>query len=158
MLCAQNVVLNSSGHFTTSDDSLLSQSSDSSRSIDSSRSNSRNVNGFRIMVTSSRVPHSLSNNDGQTMTRGYTDEADRILNYLVSSVPAPRVLNSQLSSRNTGSLTLYRNNTCAASFSPYTWSVFRAYTVLFVVSHPPLAGRKRSQQVNAHISTFFSCI
>ncbi|KAJ7811429.1 HORMA domain-containing protein [Mycena olivaceomarginata] len=53
-------------HFTTSDDSLLSQSSDSSRSIDSSRSNSRNVNGFRIM----------------TMTRGYTDEADRILNYL----------------------------------------------------------------------------
>ncbi|KAF7337922.1 HORMA domain-containing protein [Mycena venus] len=53
-------------HFTTSDDSLLSQSSDSSQSIDNNRSNSRNVNGFKIM----------------TMTRGYTDEADRILNYL----------------------------------------------------------------------------
>ncbi|KAJ6502009.1 HORMA domain-containing protein [Mycena sanguinolenta] len=53
-------------YFTTSDDSLLSQSSQSSESIDSNRSNSRNVNGFKIM----------------TMTRGYTDEADRILNYL----------------------------------------------------------------------------
>ncbi|KAJ7161498.1 HORMA domain-containing protein [Mycena crocata] len=53
-------------HFTTSDDSLLSQSSDANRSIDSNHSNSRNVNGFKIM----------------TMTRGYTDEADKILNYL----------------------------------------------------------------------------
>ncbi|KAJ6531207.1 HORMA domain-containing protein [Mycena capillaripes] len=54
-------------YFTTSDESLLSQSSDSSHSsIDSSRSNSRNMNGFKIM----------------TMTRGYTDEADKILNYL----------------------------------------------------------------------------
>ncbi|KAJ6490669.1 HORMA domain-containing protein [Mycena vitilis] len=54
-------------HFTTSDDSLLSQSSDTSHSsMDSKRSNSRNVNGFKIM----------------TMTRGYTDEADKILNYL----------------------------------------------------------------------------
>ncbi|KAJ7888155.1 hypothetical protein B0H14DRAFT_2694404 [Mycena olivaceomarginata] len=61
---------------------LYSQSSNSSRSIDSSRSNNRNVNGFKIMVTSSRVPHSLSNNHGRAMTRGYTDKADRILNYL----------------------------------------------------------------------------
>ncbi|KAF8205628.1 HORMA domain-containing protein [Mycena galopus ATCC 62051] len=53
-------------YFTTSDDSLLSQSSDSSRSMGISRSDSRNVNGFKVM----------------TMTRGYTDEADRILNYL----------------------------------------------------------------------------
>ncbi|KAJ7766735.1 HORMA domain-containing protein [Mycena metata] len=54
-------------HFTSSDDSLLSQSSDSDSSTNGlSRSNSRNVNGFRIM----------------TMTRGFTDEADRILNYL----------------------------------------------------------------------------
>ncbi|KAJ7481133.1 HORMA domain-containing protein [Mycena galericulata] len=53
-------------HFTTSDDSLLSQSSHPNGSIDSTRSNSRNVNGFKIM----------------TMTRGYTDEADKILNYL----------------------------------------------------------------------------
>ncbi|KAF7363938.1 DNA-binding protein [Mycena sanguinolenta] len=53
-------------YFTTSDDSLLSQSSQSSESIDSNRSNNRSVNGFKIM----------------TMTRGYTDEADRILNYL----------------------------------------------------------------------------
>ncbi|KAK7038157.1 HORMA domain-containing protein [Favolaschia claudopus] len=57
-------------HFTTSDDSLLSQSSDSSRSIDSSRSGGRNVNGFKIM----------------TMIRGYTDEADRILNYLENGI------------------------------------------------------------------------
>ncbi|KAJ7735275.1 HORMA domain-containing protein [Mycena maculata] len=55
-------------YLTTSDDSLVSRSSvpDSPRSMDSSRNNSRNANGFKIM----------------TMTRGYTDEADKILNYL----------------------------------------------------------------------------
>ncbi|KAJ7264961.1 HORMA domain-containing protein [Mycena haematopus] len=68
-------------HFTTLDDSLLSQSSDSSRSTDSNRTNSRNVNGFKIMVMSSLARDS-SNRYDQTMTRGYTDEADRLLNYL----------------------------------------------------------------------------
>ncbi|KAJ7154281.1 HORMA domain-containing protein [Mycena filopes] len=55
-------------HFTTSDDSILSQSSDSDVSTTSSlsRTGSKNVNGFKIM----------------TMRRGFTDEADRILNYL----------------------------------------------------------------------------
>ncbi|KAJ7633058.1 HORMA domain-containing protein [Roridomyces roridus] len=53
-------------HFTTSDDSPSLLSSSSGSSIDSSRSNNRNVNGFKIM----------------TMTRGYTDEADKLLNYL----------------------------------------------------------------------------
>ncbi|KAJ7024255.1 HORMA domain-containing protein [Mycena alexandri] len=54
-------------HFTSSDDSLLFQSSDSNSSTNGlSRSNSRNVNGFKIM----------------TIKDGFTDEADRILNYL----------------------------------------------------------------------------
>ncbi|KAJ7073983.1 HORMA domain-containing protein [Mycena amicta] len=53
-------------HFTSSDDSFLSQSSDANRSIDSSNGSGKNVNGFKIM----------------TMTRGYTHEADKILNYL----------------------------------------------------------------------------
>ncbi|KAF7322313.1 HORMA domain-containing protein [Mycena chlorophos] len=54
-------------HFTSAEDSFLSsQPSDANRSIDSSHGNSKNVNGFKIM----------------TMTRGYTHEADKILNYL----------------------------------------------------------------------------
>ncbi|KAF7311256.1 HORMA domain-containing protein [Mycena kentingensis (nom. inval.)] len=54
-------------HFTSSDDSFLSsQSTDANRSIDSSSGSNKSVNGFKIM----------------TMTRGYTHEADRILNYL----------------------------------------------------------------------------
>ncbi|KAJ3866805.1 HORMA domain-containing protein [Lentinula novae-zelandiae] len=52
-------------HFTSTDDSCMSQSS--SNSTFSSPANvKKNVNGFKIM----------------TMSRGYTDEADRILNYL----------------------------------------------------------------------------
>ncbi|KAJ3722802.1 HORMA domain-containing protein [Lentinula guzmanii] len=54
-------------HFTTTDDSYMSQSQSSSNSTFSSPANEKkNINGFKIM----------------TMSRGYTDEADRILNHL----------------------------------------------------------------------------
>ncbi|KAJ7137828.1 HORMA domain-containing protein [Mycena epipterygia] len=70
-------------HFTTSDSDDTLLSSDSSRSIDSTCSNSRNVNGFKIMVLQpSLIPRTIFNRRRQTMTRGYTDEADKILNYL----------------------------------------------------------------------------
>ncbi|KAJ4478474.1 HORMA-domain-containing protein [Lentinula aciculospora] len=52
-------------HFTTTDDSCVSQSSSNS-TFSSPANEKKNVNGFKIM----------------TMSRGYTDEADRILNYL----------------------------------------------------------------------------
>ncbi|KAE9398986.1 DNA-binding protein [Gymnopus androsaceus JB14] len=55
-------------HFTTSDDSLMSESQApaSKSTFTSPVTGKKTVNGFKIM----------------TMTRGYTDEADRILNYL----------------------------------------------------------------------------
>ncbi|KAF8809119.1 hypothetical protein BYT27DRAFT_7095073 [Phlegmacium glaucopus] len=59
----------SSSHFTTSEDSLLTRNSDTSFSPEALQSNNNsrnNVNRFRIM----------------SMTRGYTDEADKILNYM----------------------------------------------------------------------------
>ncbi|KAJ7286365.1 HORMA domain-containing protein [Mycena rebaudengoi] len=71
-----------SGHFTTSEDSLLSQSSDANQSIDSSRSSSRSVNSFKIMVFVESGFLAMINAKFQTMTRGYTDEADKILNYV----------------------------------------------------------------------------
>ncbi|KAJ4466587.1 HORMA domain-containing protein [Lentinula lateritia] len=52
-------------HFTSTDDSCMSQSSSNS-TFSSPANEKKNVNGFKIM----------------TMSRGYTDEADRILNYL----------------------------------------------------------------------------
>ncbi|KAF9059094.1 HORMA domain-containing protein [Rhodocollybia butyracea] len=54
-------------HFTTTDDSLANSSSNSTVTFSSPiTAKKKNINGFKIM----------------TMSRGYTDEADRILNYL----------------------------------------------------------------------------
>ncbi|KAJ7050454.1 HORMA domain-containing protein [Mycena amicta] len=53
-------------NFTSSDVSFLFQSSDANRSIDSSKGNGTNVNGFKIM----------------TMTLSSTHETDKFINYL----------------------------------------------------------------------------
>jgi len=85
------------GHFTTIDDYAPSEVSLSQPSASQeSTSSRRNVNSFKIMVrsisiyivTSSGLRHEsqLSPPENiciQTITRGYTDEADKILNYLV---------------------------------------------------------------------------
>ncbi|EAU88835.2 hypothetical protein CC1G_13888 [Coprinopsis cinerea okayama7 len=55
-------------HLTTADDSIISSSDADATPMNKTRSNK--VNGFRIM----------------TMVRGYTDEADRILNYLENGI------------------------------------------------------------------------
>lgn len=92
----------SESHFVTSEESASQDSSGSFSSLDLQKK--RNVNSFKIM----------------TMTRGYTDEADRLLNYLVSTLfYAPHTAVSPLC-RNTEYSTPFRSSICVLSYSLFT--------------------------------------
>lgn len=57
----------------------------------------------------------------QTLARGYTDEADRLLNYLVYAPFSDWTILSYLSARNTAFLMHWRNVICAVSSLLSTW-------------------------------------
>ena len=78
-------------------------------SQDSNAEGARNVSGIAI----------------KTVTRGFSTEADRLLNYLVSPRTMFEVL-SQLDrcKRRRGFLMPLNVSTCGASFLRFTWSVF----------------------------------
>ncbi|KAJ3760807.1 HORMA domain-containing protein [Lentinula raphanica] len=63
-------------HFTTTDDSYMTQSSNNSTFSSPANEKKKNINGFKIMNLTTAFVFT------KTMSRGYTDEADRILNYL----------------------------------------------------------------------------